>query len=59
MVGCFEAGFDYNGEVHHAPVFKLEAEKIKLGYFDYQLVVDWTEIGLSVLKTVDQLNEHL
>ena len=59
MVDCFEAGIEYNGKVHHSPVFKLEAVKIKLGSFDYQLVVDWMEMGLSVLKTLDHLNEHL
>ena len=38
---CFEAIVEYNGEVHHAPIFKLKAVNIKLGSFYEHIVADW------------------
>ena len=59
MVECFEVRFEYDGKLHHAPIFKLKAVKIKPISFYEDPVSDWMEMGLSVLKTLDHLNDHL
>ena len=52
-------GVEYDGKVHHAPIFKLKAVKIKPGSFYEKFVADWINMGLFVLKMLNHLNENL
>ena len=55
----FEERLEYDSEVHHTPIFRLKGVKINPGSFDDQLVTEWMEMSLSMLKTLDHLKENM
>ena len=59
VLAFFEDRLEYDSEVHRTTIFRLKGVKINPGSFDDQLVTEWMDMSLSMLKTLDHLKENM